>query len=605
MKIYTKILTGIFCAFLFFNYNCFTHEAFYGPTETIYWDESKAFTGYTLFGTGGTTYLIDMEGKVVHTWKTGTNPRLTPSGTVYDAAGGDPSKSTTWKELDWNGNVIWQYTENRSNYHPHHDFEKIYNPKLGDSTFIYIANKDLTVQQCLDAGGDSTQTKGYSGAQVDAIVEVDMQGNIIWEWWFFDHIVQELYSSKPNYGVVKNNPGKININIKGNTLKSDWLHSNSLDYNEELDQIVINSVHGEFYVIDHGNTFIKGDPASSIALAASSKGDFLYRFGDPAKYGQGDPPSILDNWEKATNGHKQIGGSHNIQWIKPGLQGAGNFLIFNNGQNLFELTGQSYIFEINPYLNSAGTNTGVYVNPPTAGYNVVSSPDKDLMKEKKNISKQVVWSFSSKNNGNFFSTIGSGTQRLPNGNTLICSDVNGHIFEVCPKDTSVVWEYIIPTTKNGIKKVLSDNYPMFNSAFRAYRYSADYPGLKGRDLTGKTTITGRTPDFYTPEDLLTSIEMDGDEATHIIESSGSYPNPFNPSTSICFSNEKEQNIDVKIYDSYGKYIKTLFSGYTAVGIQNLSWDGTNDMNEKAASGVYYFVITSEQQTKSGQMILIK
>jgi len=38
-----------------------------------------------------------------------------------------------------------------------------------------------------------------------------------------------------------------------------------------LDLIVINSVHGEFYVIDHGNTFTKGDAAGSIALAALSK----------------------------------------------------------------------------------------------------------------------------------------------------------------------------------------------------------------------------------------------------------------------------------------------------------------------------------------------
>jgi hypothetical protein len=44
----------------------FAHEAHYGPTETNYWDESKAYNGYTLFGVGGKTYLIDMEGKVAH-----------------------------------------------------------------------------------------------------------------------------------------------------------------------------------------------------------------------------------------------------------------------------------------------------------------------------------------------------------------------------------------------------------------------------------------------------------------------------------------------------------------------------------------------------------
>ena len=356
------------------------------PTETRYWDASRTYNGYTLFGTGGKTYLIDFEGHVVHTWNIGTNPRLTERGTVYDAAGGDPSKSTTWKELDWNGNTIWQYTESRTGYWPHHDFEMIYNPKLKDTTFIYIANKDLTTQQCLDAGCDPANTKNYSTAQMDVIVEVDRKGVIIWQWSFFDHTVQDMFPTKPNYGVVKNTPGRININMTGNPLKKDWLHCNSLDYNQDLDLIVINSVQGEFYVIDHGNTFVPGLPDSSIALAASSKGDFLYRFGDPARYKQGNPPSILTNWNKSTTGHKQIGGAHDIQWIKAGLPGAGHFLVFNNAENLFELTPQSYIFEINPYLDSTGTNTGKFVNPPDAKYYILPPANTDLMKDNKNIS---------------------------------------------------------------------------------------------------------------------------------------------------------------------------------------------------------------------------
>ncbi|MEI6899181.1 MAG: hypothetical protein WCL00_04835, partial [Bacteroidota bacterium] len=273
--------------------------------------------------------------------------------------------------------------------------------------------------------------------------------------------------------VVANTPGRINLNLRGNPVKSDWMHCNSLDYNETLDLVVVNSVHGEFYVIDHGNTFVKNNPDSSIIKAASSLGDFRYRFGDPAKYNKGDPPSVLDNWEKATAGHKQLGGSHDIQWIKSGLPGAGNFLVFNNAENLFELTPQSYIIEINPYLNSSGTVTGSFVNPPDAGYNVVNSPDANLMKEKKNVSKQIVWRYSSKNNTSFYSTIGSSAQRLPNGNTMICSMNDGHFFEVVPADTSIVWEYINPMTRDGIKKVKTDHYPIYNGVFRAYRYNSD------------------------------------------------------------------------------------------------------------------------------------
>jgi hypothetical protein len=574
-------------------------ESFMVQTETRFWNSSKAYNGYTLFGSGGTTYLIDMEGRVINTWKIGTNPRLTPGGTLLDAAGGDPSNSNTWKELDWDGNIVWQYSESRTNYHAHHDFEKIYNPKLGDSTFIYIANKDLTSAQCLAAGCDPANN--YDGAQMDAIVEVDREGNIIWEWSFFDHVVQDIDASKSTYGVIKDNPGKININLRGNPLKNDWLHCNSLDYNEELDLIVTNSVQGEFYVIDHGNTFTKGDAAGSIALAASTKGDFLYRFGDPARYDQGDPPSVLDNWTKATAGHKQIGGAHNIQWIKSGLPGEGNFLIFNNAENLFELTPQSYIFEINPYLNSSGVTTSSYVNPPDAGYNIVSSPDRNLMKEKKNMSKQIVWTFSSKNNTSFYSTIGSGAQRLPNGNTFVCSMNDGHFFEVAPDDTSIVWEYINPITRDGIKKIKTDNYPTYNAAFRAYRYSSDDPALADKDLAAGETITGFDPGYFIPA-TITSISQKKESQTSGSSLSQNYPNPFVNNTTIEFDIDKYRQVSLIIYDLSGKQVKTLVNRNCSAGSYNMTWDGSNDSGGQVTSGMYFYILRTDNQKISKKMI---
>jgi len=468
-------------------------------TETNYWDCTNTFNGYTLFAAQGTSYLIDMEGRVVHSWPIGNNPRFTDAGTLLDATGSNPSNQNTFEELDWDGNIVWQYTETRSNYHCHGDFAKIYNPKLGDSTLLYIANKDLTSGECLAKGCDASQT--YTDPQMDAVVEVNRQGRIIWEWCFFDHVVQSMYSSiASTYGVVANTPGRINLNKPGYSVQNNWLDCNSLDYNQGLDQIVINSVHGEFYVIDHGNTFVANDTAASIALAASSTGNFLYRFGDPARYNQGNPPSVSPNWEKCSAGHKQLGASHNIQWIGTVLTGAGHFLVFNNDQNLCEPTSQSYIYEINPFLNSSGTNTGSYVNPPTAGYSTVNSPNTNLMKEKKNQSKQIVWKFSSKNNTTFYSTTGGSAQRLPNGNTLICSSNDGHIFEIA-NDSVLVWEYINPVTGDGIKKVKVDNYPKYNYVYRAYRYQDDHPALSGRALTPGNTLTGSIPEFYTPSDL--------------------------------------------------------------------------------------------------------
>ena len=594
----------LFSVLFFLTISLIAQECFFTPTETRYWNSAKAYNGYTLFGSGGTTYLVDMEGHVIHTWKIGTNPRFTEGGTLLDAVGGDPSNSNTWKELDWNGNTVWSYAEKRSNYHAHHDFVKIYNTKLGDSTFMYIANKDYSAAQCLAIGASPANNgnKEYTGVQLDVIVEVNRSGKIIWEWAFFDHAVQEYDATKTaTYGVVANSPGRININMTGNPLKSDWLHCNSMDYNQDLDQVVINSVHGEFYVIDHRNTFVKNDSAASVALAASSAGNFLYRFGDPYKYGQGNAPSFSTNPEKTTTGNKQIGGAHDIQWIKTGLPGAGNFLIFNNGQNLFELTPQSYIVEISPYLNASGTNTGAYVNPPTVGYNIVNPANTNLMKEKKNISKQVVWNYSSKNNTSFFSTIGSSAQRLPNGNTFVCAMNSGHFFEVCPADTSIVWEYINPFTRSGIKKIKTDTYPTDNAAFRAYRYTATHPALAGHDLTPGKTMTGFDPDYLIPANL-TSIQNVKSENASGSTLSQNYPNPFSYSTIIDFELKTDQRIQILIYDLGGRQVKSLANQNFFTGKNSLTWDGTNDAGNKVNRGLYCYVLMNNNEQLSKKMI---
>lgn len=48
------------------------HDALTRPTELQYWDQARAYNGYTFFGVPVTTCLIDMEGRVVHTWPIGT-----------------------------------------------------------------------------------------------------------------------------------------------------------------------------------------------------------------------------------------------------------------------------------------------------------------------------------------------------------------------------------------------------------------------------------------------------------------------------------------------------------------------------------------------------
>ena len=80
----------------------YTQESFMVKTETRYWDNTNAYNGYTLFGTRGTTYLVDMEGHIIHTWAIGTNPRFTEAGTLLDAYHFDATSSIYFGDQVYN-----------------------------------------------------------------------------------------------------------------------------------------------------------------------------------------------------------------------------------------------------------------------------------------------------------------------------------------------------------------------------------------------------------------------------------------------------------------------------------------------------------------------
>ena len=66
-------------------------------------------------------------------------------------------------------------------------------------TTLFIANKTVSSNQCIAAGCDPANGRNYTNAQMDAIVEVDLAGNIVWGWGFFDHAIQDLDATKANY----------------------------------------------------------------------------------------------------------------------------------------------------------------------------------------------------------------------------------------------------------------------------------------------------------------------------------------------------------------------------------------------------------------------
>jgi len=97
-----------------------------------------------------------------------------------------------------------------------------------------------------------------------------------------------------------------------------------------------------------------------------------------------------------------------------------------------------------------------------------------------------------------------------------------------------------------------------------------------------------------------TTDIDNETAINSFELKQNYPNPFNPSTTIQFSLAKPAMTELKVYNSRGEVVKTLIKGLCNAGNQQVQFDGSS-----FASGVYYYRLTTPEQSLSGKMMLIK
>jgi|TARA_B110000037_G_scaffold214598_1_gene270729 hypothetical protein len=411
-------------------------------------NESEAFEGYTLYVPlrGSETLLLNMQGEVVHKWTSEHHPSncayLMPNGDLLRAGkvlgnevfGSRGPSGGRIERFNWEGERLWDFVYSNDSYHQHHDIEPLPNGNV-----LILAWERRTKEEAI-AAGRKPDTVSDQGMFPDTVVEVKQTGpttgEIVWRWSTWDHLIQDHDFSKANYGDVAAHPERIDINLNPRP-RPDWMHTNGIDYNPELDQIVLSPrSFNEIIVIDHSTS--SETAAAASGGRAGQGGDILYRWGNPANYRAGTP-------EDRTL-HQQ----HDARWVQAGSPGAGNITIFNNGSN--RPKGKySSIDEITPPINS---NRSYRIAPGKA-----FGPSS------------LTWSYVAPTPTDFYSSFISGAERLPNGNTLICDGPNGFFFEVTP-EKQTVWQYNNPFTL----PPAGPEGP--HSVFRVTRYPKDYPGIK-------------------------------------------------------------------------------------------------------------------------------
>jgi len=435
-------------------------------------NDPRAFQGYTLvFPAGSTrTCLVDMQGRIVRTWQCQYSPgeetylldnghllrpsRLNDSEAIFAGAG----SGGRIQELTWEGQLVWNFKFHNERQIQHHAITRMPNGNI-----MMIVWERKTRAECLEAGV-KPDASSQGDILVDSLIEISPAGKtggkIVWEWHLWDHLVQDHDKSKPNYGDVAAHPERIDVNFsfprgagaamdifaravaptpkKDDARKNgskndasaklsgigyvgpgggskkflgfirDWNHVNSVSYHPKLDQLMLSSREfSEIWIIDHGTTTAEAKGRSGGRCGKG--GDLLYRWGNPSTYRAG------------TAAQQRLFYQHDAQWIPEGLPGAGHLLVFNNGPRP---TGP--YSSVDEVVLPVGLD-GRYEHTPGKAY----GPE------------QTLWSYTAPRKSDFYARFMSGTQRLPNGNTLVSTGFSGSIFEVTP-EKEVVWNYIVP-----------------------------------------------------------------------------------------------------------------------------------------------------------------
>ena len=257
------------------------------------WDPSKTFDGLTLFSPslGSGAYLLDMEGREVHSWEItdADGPAkvwyvdLLENGNlfvlIHEAQGDAPQfvfKGGTIKELAWDGSVVWQFDDPDV----HHDARLLPNGNL-----LLLRAEPVPPDMAGQIQGGLEGTEGPS-IWTDWVAEVTLEGETVWEWHAWEHMDPEVDVSNPQ------------------DTREEWTHGNSVDQLPNGDALVSFRNINTVVIVDRESGEVTWKLKEPISREADGDGEGEVLV--PSSLGQQHHASVLPN---------------------------GNILIFDNGSH--------------------------------------------------------------------------------------------------------------------------------------------------------------------------------------------------------------------------------------------------------------------------------
>lgn len=537
---------------------------------------AQQWNGYTLIATQNSTTakLIDTASATYHSWtgltgSTGYSCYMLPGGTLLRSVTVSNSTFTGGgmtgrvQKVDWNGTLLWDFTYSSSTYCCHHDICPMPNGNV-----LLISYESKTASEVTQAGCQSA-----IAMWPDKIVEVQptgaTTGTIVWEWHLWDHLCQSYNSSVNNYvSSVGDHPELFNINA---SVQKEIFHMNGLDYNPMLDQVVF-SAHNtnEFYVIDHSTT--SAEAASHSGGRSGKGGDFLYRWGKPANYGQ--------------SGTTIFNVLHDAHWIPEDCPNAGYLVALNN----------KGISNTQSCIDQA--------SPPYSGFNYSYTANTAYTPSTYTLRQNCTGGTS--NMGN--------SEQYPNGNMMICLALSGTIYETDPSGTTI-WSYSASGTTPQAHRysacylnnaapatptITSNGSVLTSSAAFAYQWyfnGSQIPGATSQSYTATQTgtyqvrITDANGCVYMYSALLDFAVTSAAELFTAATKLTLYPNPSNGIVHIAGDFISEKNYTVTVTDAVGHVVMQT-TNQQSIDLSPL------------ADGIYFVSVSSEQKGITTRRIIL-
>ena len=261
-------------------------------------DPRQAEQGYVLFSPMNDlnqTLLIDMAGEVVHRWQHGENIGLYGSlnarGNLYMGAKMKDETSDLFqiwpafkggqiREVAPDGEVLWTHTD------PFHHHDQC---SMDHGGCLYLSLETVPEELAQRVRGGHHPPDNRTTMYADVIVEVDREGNRIWEWRAIEHLDPEIDELELSEG------------------RWEWTHGNSIAaLGDDRVLVSFRAIH-------------------TVGIIDKATGKFLWKYRHPEMGGQHDP-QMLPN---------------------------GNVLLYDNGtqRRFMGLFPHSRVFEINPATN--------------------------------------------------------------------------------------------------------------------------------------------------------------------------------------------------------------------------------------------------------------